>query len=147
MPRICNVLKLTLYHSFNIWSLQWWSTCTFYHLATIWHNATYYTEKAGNIVIAVAGSLSASLVIGICFEQSVVKSSWHSSSTANNQYSIQFYHQNSINAINAITNASLFSIYSRKVNRWVCNTFIARVASLALITQEILISLAPVEFD
>lgn len=32
---------------------------------------------------------------------------------------------------------------SRNVNRWVCKTFMARVASRALMTQDMLISLAP----
>lgn len=34
--------------------------------------------------------------------------------------------------------------YSRKVNKLVCKMFIARSASLASITQEMLISLAPI---
>lgn len=38
---------------------------------------------------------------------------------------------------------TLFRHYSKKVNRFVCKMFIARVASWASITHEILISLAP----
>jgi hypothetical protein len=39
----------------------------------------------------------------------------------------------------------LFSLlYSKKVNRFVCSIFMARVASLASMTQLMLISLAPI---
>jgi len=38
----------------------------------------------------------------------------------------------------------IYMLYSRNVNKFVCSMFIARVASYASMTQEMLISLAPV---